>query len=40
MIFPLGFFEFLVYGGVALTAFGAVLVIVLLLRDLKEGKLW
>lgn len=40
MIFPLGFFEILVYGGVTLTAIGAVLVVVLLVRDLKEGKLW
>lgn len=40
MIFPLGFFKVLIYGGVALTAMGAVMVVVLLLRDLKEGKLW
>ncbi len=40
MIFPLGFFEVLVYGSVALTSIGALLIIGLLVRDVLQGELW
>jgi hypothetical protein len=39
-LFPAWFFVLLVYGGIALTAVGAAVLIVLLLRDLGGKKLW
>lgn len=39
-LFPSAFFTVLVYAAIGVTTGGAGLLIVLLLRDYKDGKLW
>lgn len=38
--FPLGFVSALVFGALALTACGLIMLLVLLWRDFRAGKLW
>jgi hypothetical protein len=40
MVFSQGFFELLVFGALFMTGGGAVLLLVLLARDLKKGRTW
>jgi hypothetical protein len=39
-LFPESFFAVLVYGGIALAAVGGVLLLVLLIRDVGEKRIW
>jgi hypothetical protein len=39
-LFPQSFVTALVYGAIAITAAGATGLVVLLVRDWKDGKLW
>lgn len=40
IIFSAGFVRALVYGSVALTTLGVLALLVLLVRDLRAGRLW
>jgi hypothetical protein len=40
IFFPRWFFSLMVYGGIALAIGGAVVLLILLLRDWKRSQLW
>jgi len=40
IVFSQGFFEVLVFGALSMTGGGAVLLLILLVRDLKNGRTW